>query len=496
MADTMTKYKAEQVLGLSGSYDFKVYTKAYRAAVKKNHPDMGGSPEKMIEVNAAKEYLATYFEDDKSAVITCSVSDSFASTTTSSTASTSSSEPKSGSNHSNRNPADDFMDAVKEACKSNGGVNDAPFTSCEYTSKPQCEWADEDWSAFMGFQPPASYDTRDYYVNKMASWIPDCGPLSGIKGHPADPDNVDVSEWSDEDWYFYWFVNARHPRTDGKVSVRKPVSHLYGPYAEREHAKHAPKYWETSQKYRRAAQGDWVNTPYGKVSVLGTEGYYTSKRSGWNGNVGVPFAYALCDDYVTWLEMNLEAQCEALRGKGTPVAAGKGPMGYGWTGLEFLDVEDRKLSWLGKLGIDGASMGSTAGSGQPWSVGFEDTWTRAREDNGNLTGKMAGAVFGDEASKRDDVPSGAPAWIKVLNGVVNHFPSRTLFWVLAGIYANATLAAGADSGQFTALMVLAALTLVNVVFPVLAPVRWMLRYVVDTALESWEKKNESAAKTT
>lgn len=77
MADVMTKYKAEQVLGLAGTYDIKSLSRAYRKAVKENHPDMGGSEEKMIEVNAAKEYLDTYFDTDESATVTCSTHETY-----------------------------------------------------------------------------------------------------------------------------------------------------------------------------------------------------------------------------------------------------------------------------------------------------------------------------------------------------------------------------------------------------------------------------------
>lgn len=483
MANDMTKYKAEQLLGLTGSYDFKAYTKAYRAAVKENHPDMGGSEDKMIEINAAKEYLATYFEDDKDAVITCSKSD------TASAGSTSHASANATSNHSAYN---DFAADVRNQYASNGSENDAPFTTFNYTSKPQGTWNDDDWNAFKHFQPTPSYDNGNYYVEKLDSWAPN-SPVHG-KGHLADAGNIDVSRWTDKDWYYYWFTNARHPRTDGKVYVRLAADAFYGPYAERSHAERTPGFWNTSRKYQNPTNPDWVNTPYGRVCVMegGPNGYYTLEKSGWSGNVGVPFAYAKCANYDLWLEMNLAAQREAANCPAVPVAETSGPKGYGWTGLEFLEPEDCNAAWIHELGLEDAvankrSTASDTSTTKPFNVGFEDTWTNAVKNNPGYGEKMASAVFGDEDSKRDSV-DGAPAWYNALNSVVNHFPSRILFWMLAGIYANMTLAAGPSGEEYLVLMLLAILTFVNVVFPILAPVRWFLRWVADTSLAKWSEK--------
>lgn len=474
MAENMTKYKAEQLLGLTGSYDFKSYTKAYRAAVKKNHPDMGGSADAMIAINAAKAYLATYFEDDKDAVITCSKTDTVSAKENAHSAySASTAHSTSWAAYEN---ASDVADADTES--------DSNFTDREYTSKSQDDWSVEDWKAFISFVPPISYKNKsDYHVNKNKDWSEYANPSAG---YSAADDNVDVSDWNDEDWYYYWFVNTLYPRNDGAVRVRTAPKHLYGPYAEREHASRSKNYWSTAQKYRNAG-GDWVETPYGRVCIRNADDIYTAGRSGWKGNVGVPFAYAVCADYRSWLEMNLEAQKEVCT-SGTPVAATSGPRGYGWTGLEFLRPEDRNAEWIHELELDDiVSQGETA-QDVPWTVGFEDSWTDARNNCSGFGEKLISAIFGDELSKHDPV-AGAPKWFNVLNNIVNHFPSRILFWVLAAIYANVTIYSDPTGSEYLVLMVLTVLTLVNVVVPVLAPVRWLLRYIADTALDSWEKKN-------
>lgn len=78
----MTKYTAEHLLGLTGSYDKQDFNRAYRAKVKEYHPDLAASrgedpiaaEELMTQVNAAREYLAPLF--DYNDVITCSTIDS------------------------------------------------------------------------------------------------------------------------------------------------------------------------------------------------------------------------------------------------------------------------------------------------------------------------------------------------------------------------------------------------------------------------------------
>ena len=75
MTNEMTKPRAEKLLNLSGSYTYKELNKAYRKEVLKNHPDAGGTEEAMINVNAAKKYLDSFFADDKNATIICSAVD-------------------------------------------------------------------------------------------------------------------------------------------------------------------------------------------------------------------------------------------------------------------------------------------------------------------------------------------------------------------------------------------------------------------------------------
>lgn len=70
----LTRFEAESLLELTGSYSYKDFQKAYRAAVKVNHPDMGGDAATMVRVNQAKETIEYYFGDDKSQVLICATS--------------------------------------------------------------------------------------------------------------------------------------------------------------------------------------------------------------------------------------------------------------------------------------------------------------------------------------------------------------------------------------------------------------------------------------
>ena len=67
----MTKYEAERVMGLEGSYMLSDLKKAYRKLVKTNHPDAGGSEEQMIALNKAYEKLEDLFGNDKSKIFSC-----------------------------------------------------------------------------------------------------------------------------------------------------------------------------------------------------------------------------------------------------------------------------------------------------------------------------------------------------------------------------------------------------------------------------------------
>lgn len=360
----LTKSQAEKILGLSGSYDYKQFIRAYRVAVKLHHPDVGGTDEEMALVNEAKEYLETYFLDDENVVVECSPQSDFGNQ------GESASHDDDASNGSSWSKADwdNFWAAAEEGLFSDDASNDAPFTDCEYTSKPQAQWAQEDWQAFMSFMPPRSFkDKPEFWESKKKSWNPvyisqpKKNPHTGLyeeekrsTGCAVDASLISVESWgalnrpwTDDEWYYYWFTNARYPREDGLKRVRYEPRYIYGPEAERQAAKHTSRYWETSQKYRGAAKDDWVNTPYGRVSILSPGGYHTAARSGWVGNVGAPFAYALCEDYDLWLEMNLAAQKEAIGARDiTPVASH-----YGWTGLEFLRPEDRDVAWVRDMGL-------------------------------------------------------------------------------------------------------------------------------------------------
>lgn len=73
MIDTMTKYQAEHLLGLTGTYTHAQFNKAYRKQVKLNHPDLGGDPDKMVQINNAKSYIEGLFNKTKAKTITCDV---------------------------------------------------------------------------------------------------------------------------------------------------------------------------------------------------------------------------------------------------------------------------------------------------------------------------------------------------------------------------------------------------------------------------------------
>lgn len=130
----MSKAEAEAILGLSGIYDRRQFIAAYRSRVKLCHPDAGGSDEAMSEVNLAKEYLEFYFEDDKDCVIECS-------------------NPSESEEHDAEAPPKDEEASAQWrkdesfASAAHGAQEhfekDSPFTSGEYASKPQHEWAEE-----------------------------------------------------------------------------------------------------------------------------------------------------------------------------------------------------------------------------------------------------------------------------------------------------------------------------------------------------------------
>lgn len=331
----MSRYEAEQLLGLSGTYDYKQCQKAIRAAIKANHPDLGGDAAIMVRVVAAKEAMAYYFGDDKSQVMTAATEDEA--------------------------PQESFFD------ESWDDPDDTEYTDCEYAGKPQREWSAQDWEAFMSFKVPRSFKGDSGY--QAARRRPDWDPVRIVygevetKGHAVDSSRVSVEGWGDEEWFFYWLVNTRFPREsyredypawtfdtwDGRplvwTSKSKPRCYINGPEAERDAARDR-NWFGKSQSYQKS-DGDWVRTPYGRVRITDANGVYTSNRSGWEYNVGVPFAYARVDDYERWLELNLEAQREAIGGRDIKPAASH----WGWTGLEFLRPEDRDAPWIRELGL-------------------------------------------------------------------------------------------------------------------------------------------------
>lgn len=65
----MNRHEAEGLLGLAGSYTYQDFQKAYREAVKNNHPDRGGDTAAMVRVNIARETITCYFADDKGRVM-------------------------------------------------------------------------------------------------------------------------------------------------------------------------------------------------------------------------------------------------------------------------------------------------------------------------------------------------------------------------------------------------------------------------------------------
>lgn len=70
--DGMSKAMAEQLLDLSGDYTKADLDKAYRSMVKRHHPDVGGSADTMVRINAAKAYLDFFFAKDAGVFVSCS----------------------------------------------------------------------------------------------------------------------------------------------------------------------------------------------------------------------------------------------------------------------------------------------------------------------------------------------------------------------------------------------------------------------------------------
>lgn len=65
----MARYDAERILGLSSDYTQEDLKTAYRAAVMKNHPDLGGNAERMVQINIAKSLIDSMFSEDSNRVM-------------------------------------------------------------------------------------------------------------------------------------------------------------------------------------------------------------------------------------------------------------------------------------------------------------------------------------------------------------------------------------------------------------------------------------------
>lgn len=72
--------EAENILELKRPYTQDDLSKAYRAAVRVNHPDAGGDPNKMVKVNAAKEVVEKYLNGSYSETASIPFSSSASST--------------------------------------------------------------------------------------------------------------------------------------------------------------------------------------------------------------------------------------------------------------------------------------------------------------------------------------------------------------------------------------------------------------------------------
>lgn len=319
----------------------------------------------MVEVNWAKELLECYFRDDKDCVIECSKAGE-----------AQDDDVKSSSSAYDGAAVDwqecpDFVCDIREIKERI--AKDSPFTDCEYTSKPQYEWTEEDWEAFKHFQPPKSFDEwvviRNYeYFNTEPRLRR--GRIRNIDGkriaakgtyhfernvflwdvenpeYIINPNELFVDDWTNEDWFYYWFVNARNTRPDGSVYTRWRPKKNFGPDAQRYHARRSYGYCGKAKAYQehgsKLTVGKAFGTPYGHAWT--EDPNRSLEESCWEGNVGVPYAYARTNDYDSWLELNLTAQRRALGRSASnvvPVAAT-----YGYSGLEFLKEEDRNAEWL------------------------------------------------------------------------------------------------------------------------------------------------------
>lgn len=535
MRDDMTKYKAERILLLMGTYDFETLNRAYRARVSLCHPDAGGSADDMIEINAAKAYLDTYFSEDRQARVQCSREEApqnvsyqqrqhqQAQPTQQQARPTRQQQqqaqpqqqqaqqyaPPSASDRIYDVPStacqdaadavSEFADFIGETMSMNGSEKDAPFyQGSDYTAKDQESWTQEDWAAFRAFQPSIRFkDDTSFATSRLYTWKP-------IDYELAEAGNVNVSSWKDDDWIFYWLTNARHRRDDGQVYTRMKTEAYFGPYAERARARKLSSYRSVFNKFESRNGGDKARTPYGVVSAD------TFERMGWVWNVGMPFAYAACTDYDQWLDLNLEAQREATKYRKDI----KGPLlaeTPGWTGRELDDInsdEDKAFIYgiaISQVKEEAQAEDARQNPGRKLVTSPEDLAATAASWNARLKRAATAAYrnmgFDDDVwmrrtgngkayYNRNRIPN-APGWYNALSAILNVFPWRIAFWALMiifGVTSYMSAAAAGDTAYAPAWLLLACvLGIANSRGFVTNYLRGFLRGCLDGLLKIWAK---------
>lgn len=419
---------------------------------------------------------------------------------------------KAGCSFDDAKHADDAALAITNilngAYAANKSDNDAPlYEGDDYTKKPQAEWSDEEWVAFREFRPPISYNTQDYAFESAKSWN------RPNQGHVTEAGNINVSNWSDADWYYYWFTNAQNSRDDGQVYTRSATKAYSGPLAERDLAQGQSDYRNVQNTYHDP-HAKFVKTFYGNVDCDKLE------NMGRNGNVGVPYAYALVVSYDDWYDINIEAENEARqfaskRDKKIDSGHVKGV----WSGREWLRQEDKHLFGgipntpgpYGKSGANAidastdnqANSGEWNSSGQKaddakrpkininnadigWSVRCAKARTAPYRNMGIITnGTDARYGKGDAYYDRNVVP-GMPGWYKGLNGVLNHIPWRALAWAALAIVIAMKAAMRADGMDIGFTLLIGAIICgINQTGYFTNMIRGLLRGLLDGALKIW-----------
>lgn len=331
------------------------------------------------------------------------------------------------------------------------GVDARSIADNDYTSIPQAEWSNKDWRAFMSFSP--TQESLSWRHEWKATVKADYSDFQSRSHRYCAPiELIDVSKWSRFDWCYYWYVNSTvAPECDcvpkdGKAWTSKQSSK---PYLERERAFWSDDFAKRRREYFAYGDEGQANTPYGKLDI---ERYGIPE---WKHNVGVPFAYALTSDYESWRQWNLDAQNKAkelYKKRGTPVAAT-----LGWTGKDLLTPEQFASARAGKRHSPPGTQ---------------------RAD-----GKL------DPPFYKRGIMLGAPKWYSVMNAIANHFPARLLFWAIALSYIAYTQLSGPSGAERFVMVGFALLCFVNVLIPVLSPIRKILRYSADDALKVWAKMN-------